>query len=124
LYGNELQIIKNGIIVINNYGIIEKAGQISDIADSKYYSQLVNDKTTNVLDASGYMVIPGLVNSHTHIGDAIGKDIFSNADLDTRVNPNHSIKKNNIGKNRTSSIKAIHKKRCDINAKQRDHNIC
>jgi hypothetical protein len=35
LYGNELQIIKNGIIVIDNYGIIEKAGQYSDIADSK-----------------------------------------------------------------------------------------
>ena len=93
MYGNELQIIKNGIIVIDNYGIIEKAGQNSDIADSKYYSQLVSDKRTNILDARGYMIIPGLVNSHTHIGDAIGKDILSNADLDARVNPNHSIKK-------------------------------
>ena len=105
LYGNELQIIKNGIIVIDNYGIIEKAGQNSDIADSKYYSQLVSDKRTNILDARGYVIIPGLVNSHTHIGDAIGKDILSNADLDARVNPNHSIKKTILEKTEPHQLK-------------------
>jgi cytosine/adenosine deaminase-related metal-dependent hydrolase len=109
LYGNELQIIKNGIIVIDNHGIIEKAGKNSNIADSKYYSQLTNDKKTDVFDARGYIVIPGLVNSHTHIGDAIGKDIFSNADLDTRVNPNHSIKKTILEKTEPRQLKQFMK---------------
>ena len=109
LRGNELQIIKNGTIVIDDYGIIEKAGKNSDIADSKYYSQLTNDKKTDVFDATGYIVIPGLVNSHTHIGDAIGKDIFSNADLDTRVNPNHSIKKTILEKTEPHQLKQFMK---------------
>lgn len=109
LYGGELQIIKNGVIVIDNYGIIEKAGKNSDMVDSKLYSQLLNDKKTNVLDARGYIVFPGLVNSHTHIGDAIGKDISSNADLDTRVNPNHSIKKTILEKTEPHQLRQFMK---------------
>src|ERR671920_1229897 len=77
--------------------------------DSKYYSQLTNDKKTDVFDARGYIAIPGLVNSHTHIGDAIGKDIFSNADLDTRVHPNHSIKKTILEKTETDQLKQFMK---------------
>jgi len=95
LFGSELQLIKNGIIIINNNGKIGKAGKTSDTKNSKYYLKVIEKKNTSIIDAEGYLIIPGLVNSHTHIGDAIGKDISSNADLDTRVHPNHSIKKNN-----------------------------
>ncbi len=93
LYGIELQIIENAIIVVNNQGVIEKIGKSSHLTEGAYYSNIIENKDTCVINAEGYMVIPGLVNSHTHIGDAIGKDISSNADLDTRVNPNRSIKK-------------------------------
>ena len=55
------------------------------------------------------MIIPGLVNSHTHIGDAIGKDISSNEDLDTRVNPNHSIKKTILEKTQSDQLKQLMK---------------
>ena len=109
LYGNELQIIQNGIIIVNNQGIIEKAGKTLDIQDSEYYSRVVEDKKTDILDAQGYLIIPGLVNSHTHIGDAIGKDISSNADLDTRVHPNHSIKKTILEKTETDQLKQLMK---------------
>ncbi len=51
LYGNELQIIQNGIIVVNNQGIIEKAGKTLDIKDSEYYSRVVENKTTDIVDA-------------------------------------------------------------------------
>ena len=93
LFGSELQLIKNGIIIVNNHGKIENAGKTLDVKNSKYYLKAIGKKDTHIIDAQGYLIIPGLVNSHTHIGDAIGKDISSNADLDTRVHPNHSIKK-------------------------------
>ncbi len=109
LYGNELQIIQNGIIVVNNQGIIEKAGKTLDIKDSEYYSRVVENKTTDIVDAQGYLIIPGLVNSHTHIGDAIGKDISSNEDLDTRVHPNHSIKKTILEKTENDQLKQLMK---------------
>jgi cytosine/adenosine deaminase-related metal-dependent hydrolase len=109
LYGNELQIIQNGIIIVNNQGIIEKAGKTLDIKDTEYYSRVMKDKKTDIIDAQGYLIIPGLVNSHTHIGDAIGKDISSNADLDTRVHPNHSIKKTILEKTETDQLKQLMK---------------
>ncbi len=109
LYGSELQIIKNGIIIVNNQGIVEKAGKTLDIKASKYYSKVVENKNTNIVDVQGYLIIPGLVNSHTHIGDAIGKDISSNEDLDTRVHPNHSIKKTILEKTETDQLKQLMK---------------
>jgi cytosine/adenosine deaminase-related metal-dependent hydrolase len=109
LYGNELQIIKNGIIIINNQGIIEKTGKNSFIKNSNLYSKIIQNKNTNIIDAQGYMIIPGLINSHTHIGDAIGKDISSNSDLDTRVNPNHSVKKTILEKTETNQLKQLMK---------------
>jgi len=105
LYGIELQIIENAIIVVNNQGVIEKIGKSSHLTEGAYYSNIIENKDTCVINAEGYMVIPGLVNSHTHIGDAIGKDISSNADLDTRVNPNRSIKKTILEKTETEQLK-------------------
>src|SRR6476646_4685042 len=100
LYGNDLQIIKNGLIIVNNKGIIEKVGKTLEI---------IEKKDTNVIDAKGYLIIPGLVNSHIHIGDAIGKDISSSDDLDTRVHPNHSIKKTILEKTEPDQLKQFMK---------------
>jgi cytosine/adenosine deaminase-related metal-dependent hydrolase len=109
LCGIELQLIKNGIIIVNNHGKIENAGKTLDIKNSKYYLKAVGKKDTHIIDAQGYLIMPGLVNSHTHIGDAIGKDISSNADLDTRVHPNHSIKKTILEKTETDQLKQLMK---------------
>ena len=49
LYGNDLQIIENGIIVVNNQGIIEKVGKTLDIKDSEYYSKVIENKNTSFL---------------------------------------------------------------------------
>ena len=102
---NELQITNNGIIFVNDRGIIEKIGKSSDLGENAYCSNIIENKNTCVIDAEGYLIMPGLVNSHTHIGDSIGKDISSNADLDTRVNPNQSIKKTILEKTETDQLK-------------------
>ena len=109
LFGSELQLIQNGMIIVNDQGKIEKAGKTLDIKNSTYYLKIVEKKNISIIDAEGYLITPGLVNSHTHIGDAIGKDISSNSDLDTRVHPNHSIKKTILERTETDHLKQFMK---------------
>ena len=44
------------------------------------------------IDCEGLLVMPGMVNAHTHIGDSIGKDIALGASVDSRVHPVHGVK--------------------------------
>jgi len=108
LLGIELELIENGIIILNDQKI-EKAGKASDVKNSESYLNAIKNDDAKFIDAEGFMIIPGLINSHTHIGDSIGKDISSNADLDTRVNPKHSIKKTILEKTDTSQLKQFMK---------------
>ena len=39
------------------------------------------------IDCEGLLLIPGLVNSHTHIGDSIAKDVTLNSSVDERIHP-------------------------------------
>ncbi|MDP8907389.1 MAG: hypothetical protein M3M88_07705, partial [Thermoproteota archaeon] len=105
LYGNELQIMENGIIVVNNQGVIEKIGKSSALKEGICCSDMLENKNACIIDAEGYVIMRGLVNSHTHVGDAIGKDISSNADLDARVNPKQSVKKTILEKTDTEQLK-------------------
>ncbi len=108
LLGAELEIIENGIIILNDQKI-EKAGKELDVKNSESYLNAIKNNDVQVIDAEGFLIIPGLINSHTHIGDSIGKDISSNADLDTRVNPTHSIKKTILEKTETNQLKQFMK---------------
>ena len=45
-----------------------------------------------VVDCDGLLLIPGLINSHTHIGDSIAKDISLDKDPDSKINPIFGIK--------------------------------
>ena len=44
------------------------------------------------IDCEGLLVMPGMINAHTHIGDSIGKDIALGASVDSRVHPVHGVK--------------------------------
>lgn len=39
------------------------------------------------VDCEGLLLIPGLINSHTHIGDSIAKDVTLEGSMDERVHP-------------------------------------
>ena len=39
------------------------------------------------LDCEGLLVIPGLINAHTHIGDSIGKDFSLNSSVNSKIHP-------------------------------------
>ena len=44
LFGSELQLIQNGMIIVNDQGKIEKAGKTLDIKNSTYYLKIVEKK--------------------------------------------------------------------------------
>lgn len=94
LFGKELQVIENGTLLINEYGTIEDVIKEHTRKSSKELTEsYYKDSRINIVDAEGYIIIPGLINSHIHIGDSIAKDLSSNSDMDTRIHPHHSVKK-------------------------------
>ena len=78
LYGTELKYIESTDVQIKN-GIFKK---ISKKISSKEKS----------IDCSNLLLIPGFINSHTHIADSIGKDLSIDADVDSKIHPMIGLK--------------------------------
>ena len=78
LYGNHLKFIESTNVQIKN-GKFEK---ISKHISSKEKS----------IDCSNLLLIPGLINSHTHIADSIGKDLSIDADVNSKIHPMIGLK--------------------------------
>ena len=79
LYGNNLKFIeKTNVLIINN--TIQKNS--SKLKPTKH----------KVVNCYGLLLIPGLINSHTHLGDSIAKDIALDKDPDSKINPIFGIK--------------------------------
>ena len=97
LLGSDLTFVNNGFIEIGKNGIIKKVG------DGNYRG--IIDKERNTIDAEGFMIIPGLINAHTHIGDSIGKDFLIDSGLDERVHPVFGAKRNILQKTRPDHLK-------------------
>jgi cytosine/adenosine deaminase-related metal-dependent hydrolase len=76
-FGEDLNFIDNGYIVIEE-GIIKRAGI------GEYHEF---DKKDTILDGQGILACPGFINSHTHVGDSVGKDIGVNFSLNGLVHP-------------------------------------
>jgi cytosine/adenosine deaminase-related metal-dependent hydrolase len=94
LLGKELEYVEQGYIEVEN-------GKITSAANGDYKS------SGKKLDAKGFLVIPGLVNAHTHIGDSIGKDIAPGQRLDARVHPVFGAKKKILQKSLPEHLKAF-----------------
>lgn len=94
LLGKELEYAEQGYIEVEN-------GKITSADTGNYKS------SGKRLDAKGFLIIPGLVNAHTHIGDSIGKDIASGQRLDARVHPVFGAKKTILQKSLPDHLKAF-----------------
>ena len=77
LYGSDLKFIKKTSVQISG----DKFKKISPHVSSK-----------NSIDCDGLLLIPGLINSHTHIGDSVAKDLGLNKDVDSKINPIFGMK--------------------------------
>ncbi len=78
--GEDLEYVERGYIEIED-GKIKSAGAGKSQSRGKK------------LDGTGFIVMPGLINAHTHIADSIGKDISAGKRLDARVHPVFGAKK-------------------------------
>ena len=78
LSGNDLKLIESTNIKISN----QRFQKVNAKSNS-------NDKS---FDCQGMLLIPGLINAHTHIGDSIGKDISLNSSVDSRIHPVSGLK--------------------------------
>ena len=55
-------------------------------------SPKITSTNTKIINCEGLLLIPGLINSHTHIGDSIGKDVGLNKDPDSKIHPVFGMK--------------------------------
>lgn len=92
LLGPELRHVERGYIEIEN-GVIVRAGE-------------GRSGSSRAFDAGGFLIIPGLINAHTHIADSIGKDIAAGARLDERVHPAFGAKKKILEKSPPEQLRA------------------
>lgn len=60
-------------------------------------------------DCEGLILIPGLINSHTHIGDSIGKDVSIDSSVDQRIHPVMGIKSKILKKTKKNLLAAFMK---------------
>ena len=104
LYGTELKYIESTDVKIKNGNFEKIAKKISSKEKS--------------IDCSNFLLIPGFINSHTHIADSIGKDLSIDADVDSKIHPMIGLKqkllketpKKSLSKYMKNSAKSMIKK--------------
>ena len=84
LKGPDLIFVEKGVIQISDSGIITRVGTDRELSPM--------DRESSIFDAEGLLLLPGLINAHTHIGDSIAKDFTSDPDLSSTVDPIVGIK--------------------------------
>jgi len=100
LRGNELDFVKNTNL------------RIEDQKFSKIQSNLSATKDEKQLDCEGLLLIPGLINCHTHIGDSIAKDITLNSSVDNKIHPVFGVKSKILKNTEKNHISAFMKNSC------------
>ncbi len=69
-----------------------------------YGNRFTFEKSKPIINGQGLMMIPALINAHTHIGDSIAKDVALDLSFDQAINPISSIKKNVLEKSVKSHL--------------------
>ena len=66
--------------------------QIKDKKFQKIHSKIESNSKEDIFDCEGLLLIPGFINSHTHIADSIGKDVALNGTVNQKIHPMFGIK--------------------------------
>jgi len=84
-------IIENGLVL---YGENMEALKANVIVENGKISEITKEKRTNVkkIDATGCIVAPSLINSHTHIGDSLARDVGDGESIERIVKPPNGLK--------------------------------
>src|SRR5574338_1456181 len=99
-YGRELDYVQNTSIRISGKYIGQIEPKLSPLKDEP------------VLDGEGLLMMPGLINSHTHIGDSIAKDIGIDSDVETKIHPMFGFKQKILKNSDASHLASFMKGSC------------
>jgi cytosine/adenosine deaminase-related metal-dependent hydrolase len=102
LLGKDLTFVAEGYLEIGKDGIIKQAkrGPYHRGDDKKAH-------INTIFDAEGFLIIPGLINAHTHIADSIGKDVAVDSELDARVHPIYGAKQKILQRSKPVHLKTF-----------------
>ena len=100
LRGNELDFVINTNL------------RIQDQKFTKIQSNLSAAKDEKQVDCEGLLLIPGLINCHTHIGDSIAKDVTLNSSVDDKIHPVFGVKSKILKNTDKNHISAFMKNSC------------
>lgn len=100
LYGTELDYIisTNVRVSVNRIDAIGK--------------DLQPKKAEEFIDCEGLMMMPGFVNSHTHIGDSIGKDVSVDSAVESKIHPVTGFKQSILKKSEISHLTSFVRNSC------------
>ena len=100
LVGENLDFISNVDIQIKN----DKFQKINSNIQSK--------SKKDTIDCEGLLLIPGFINSHTHIADSIGKDITLNSTVNQKIHPMFGIKSKILKNTSDENLSTFMKNTC------------
>jgi len=100
LYGKELDYVQStNVRILGKF--IEQIG-----------TKLSPNKDEKVLDCEGLLLMPGLINSHIHIGDSIGKDIGIDSSTEEKIHPIVGFKQKILKNSKTSHLNSFIQNSC------------
>ena len=86
--------------------------KISEQIIKKIKPNLKPSSNEDSIDCEGLLIIPGLINSHTHIGDSIGKDFSLNSSVNSKIHPVFSAKQKILRETNPSHLSNFMKNTC------------
>lgn len=107
LLGRELTFVNQGFIEISRNGIITRAGVKNRSKQNSVAKGRHVDSNNKRINAEEFLVIPGFINAHTHIGDSIGKDMGVESGLEARVHPIFGIKQSILKNTRHEYLRSF-----------------
>ena len=86
--------------------------QIKDKKFQKIHSKIESNSKEDVFDCEGLLLIPGFINSHTHIADSIGKDVALNGTVNQKIHPMFGIKSKILKNTSNENLSTFMKNTC------------
>lgn len=86
--------------------------QISNQKFKRIQKNIQPSAKEEIIDCEGLLLIPGFINSHTHIGDSIAKDITLNKTVDERIHPVFGVKPKVLKKTKPSQLASFMQNTC------------
>jgi cytosine/adenosine deaminase-related metal-dependent hydrolase len=102
LLGKDLTFVLRGYVEIGTDGLIQQAK-----SGTYHPSARGGSHDGTIIDAEGFLIAPGLINAHTHVGDSFGKDVAADSGLDARVHPLHGAKERILQRSKPDHLKTF-----------------